>query len=222
MKKILLIIVSLSVVYATATAQNLKKDIFGVRVGLNLSNVLMSTGDIKADNDARIGFNVGFSYQHLLSLATPVYLETGLYFTDKGYKRKINWENLYPTEPGLPEAPSITNAELMYLQVPVLLNYHLITGANTTIRPFAGLYAAYGVGGKIKHDEGYGSTSYKSFGDRGFNRFDFGAQIGVGATLGNLYASIGFDLGLADIGVSKISSSSSKTTNWSLSVGYNF
>ncbi|MDR3226469.1 MAG: PorT family protein [Prevotellaceae bacterium] len=222
MKKILLIIVSLCAVYATATAQDFKKGIFGVRVGLNISNVLMATGDIKADNDARIGFNAGVSYQHLLSSTTPVYLETGLYFTDKGYKRKINWENLYLTDPYLPDSPSRLNAELMYLQIPVLLNYHFITGANTTIRPFAGLYAAYGIGGKIKHIEGYGSTSDNSFGDRGFKRFDFGAQLGVGATLGNLYASIGFDLGLADIGTSNYLGSTTKTTNWTLSIGYNF
>ncbi|MDR3286030.1 MAG: PorT family protein [Prevotellaceae bacterium] len=206
MKKILLIIVSLSVVYATATAQDLKKDIFGVRVGFNLSTATMLYQDSKVTPDSKLGINLGFSYQRLLSTGTPVYFETGLFFSDEGIK--IKNERTHIT----------SNLDLMYLKIPLILNYHIAAlDNNQAIKPFAGLYLSHGIGGKSKKT---GETSINSFSKGMFNTFDFGFKLGTGLAVSKFYFCVTYELGLANI--SADNETDAKNRNWAFSIGYNF
>jgi hypothetical protein len=225
MKKVILIVIGLFAVSTIVSAQGLKKDIFGVRAGLNLANVSMYSegliGKIELDTDSKTNFHVGFSYQHLLIPATPLYLETGLYFTQKGFKYFLDFSKYMVVDPNIELYYVKANSNSMYFQVPLLLNYHFAVAKNITIQPFAGLYLAYGIGGKTKTDNGEKKISEKSFGDDGYERFDLGIRAGIGATFGKIYMSIGYEPGLinisADTGEGRM-----KNENWAFTIGYNF
>ena len=88
MKKLLLTLVVAAVAAGSAMAQNYDKNIFGVRAGLNVSNVSMDYIAPKS----KVGFQVAGVYQRLLTESLPLYLETGLQITQKGCK--FNYVNI--------------------------------------------------------------------------------------------------------------------------------
>jgi hypothetical protein len=210
MRKLLITIISLFAVSAMLTAQDLQPNIFGVRAGLNMANASLSTSGVSLEPDSKISFNLGVSYQRLLAANTPLYFETGLYFTDKGFDCSIA---------GLGSLKS----DFIYLQVPVLLNYHFSVADDIIIEPFAGLYAAYGIGGKTKASaSGLGSESADSFDKDGYKNFDIGLKFGVGAAFNKIYVSVGYELGLWNIAPKDLGLKV-KNQNWALlTVGYNF
>lgn len=84
MKKFLLIVVATMFV-GTISAQDWQKNIFGIRAGANFSNLTFkSSGSISGD--IRPSFHAGFNYERLLLNNIPLYLESGLYYSNKGYK----------------------------------------------------------------------------------------------------------------------------------------
>ncbi|MDR0419897.1 MAG: PorT family protein [Prevotellaceae bacterium] len=214
MRKIVLTIIGLFVISAIASAQELKKDIFGIRAGLNLSHVTLSESaygmSINIETDSKASFHAGFSYQRLLIPTTPLYLETGFYFSQKGFKYSLASEDIDIT----------LNSTAMYLQIPVLLNYHFAVANNIIIQPFAGLYLSYGIGGKTRMNLGNNKISENTFGDDGYIRIDAGIRLGVGATFDKIYLGIGYEPGL--INISNESDITAKNTNWAFTVGYNF
>ncbi|MDR2650952.1 MAG: PorT family protein [Prevotellaceae bacterium] len=221
MKKIMLTVISLFAVYAMVSAQGFKKDIFGIRAGLNSSSIVESAESPIINNGSRISFHVGLSYQHLLIPTTPLYLETGLYFTEKGFKQSLDWGYIRVIDdPDIELDDSKINANAMYLQVPLLLNYHFAVANNITIQPFAGFYLAYGIGGKIKDSGGEYKQSKNIFGD--IERLDIGVKVGVGATFNKIYLGIGYEPGLINIDDTDNNFAAAKNTNWTFSIGYNF
>lgn len=82
MKKLLLTLVVAAVAAGSAMAQNYEKNIFGVRAGLNVSNVSMDYFAPKS----KAGFHVAGVYQRLLTGSLPLYLETGLQVSQKDVK----------------------------------------------------------------------------------------------------------------------------------------
>lgn len=144
---------------------------FGVKAGLNLSNV----SGKNEHGDAKIGFNAGVTLDY--GFTPDVYLLTGLQLTTKGFKMKVLSEKL--------------TSNLMYLQLPVHVGYKLTVAEATKIVFHAGPYAAYGIGGKTGGE--------KSFRDGAYKKFDFGLGLGVGAEFGKIGVDLGWDLGLANI-----------------------
>ncbi|MDR2126509.1 MAG: PorT family protein [Prevotellaceae bacterium] len=221
MKKFTLIFIGFFAVYATVLAQNFKKDIFGIRLGLNSSSMVESAESfgmsISAESGSRISFHVGVSYQHLIVPTIPLYLETGLYFTEKGFKQTLDYSSIPILEPDITINAHKINTNAMYLKLPLLLNYHFILGSNITIQPFAGFYLAYGIGGKMK----IGGGKHNFFGDDRADRLDLGGRIGVGATFDKIYIGIGYEPGLISI-LDGEGDSTMKNKNWAFSIGYNF
>lgn len=176
-----------------------KSTIFGVKAGLNLSNV---GGDI-SESDAKIGFNVGVTLDY--SFTPEFYLLTGLELTTKGFKVD------------LVDATS----NLMYLQLPVHVGYKLPVAETTKIVFHAGPYVAYGIGGKTKAtNTEYGKISANSFSTGGYKEFDFGLGLGVGAEFGKFGVGLGYDFGL--INVVDMDGVSVRNMNGYLTVGYKF
>jgi hypothetical protein len=169
---------------------------FGVKAGVNLSNL---SGDVE-NNKAKIGFNAGVTLDY--GFTSDVYLLTGLELTTKGYKVK--------------EGDYKLTANMMYLQLPVHVGYKLTVAEGTKVVFHAGPYVAYGIGGKISDNE---DDKWDSFGDESAKKFDFGLGIGAGLEFGKIGVGLGWDLGLANInrGEGKI-----KNQNAYLSVGYKF
>lgn len=214
MKKLLLVVVAAMMVGAVS-AQEWQKNILGVRVGANVANMNVDLLDTKA----RVNAHVGVSYERQLLKNLPLYLETGLQLTNKGFKFEYSdWE----------EGTS-TKTTATYLEVPVMVNYKFNIQDVVTVYPSAGFYYAYGIAGKSKATETYDgeSESYEddTFGDEGMKRSDVGFRVGVSAVWKQFVFGIGYEGGFTDLGGSDeedLISIKCKNTNFFISVGYNF
>ena len=154
----------------------------GVRLGPSFSTV--SSDDKALDGgSSQTGLNVGVVVGLSLAGSTPVYLETGLMYNEKGGK------NVY-------EGKKMTY-DLNYLEVPLVVKYIYNVDGGFSVQPFAGGYFACGVGGKIKN---YGDrVAESSFSKKYFKRFDSGLRVGCGVGYDVFYADLSYDIGLANI-----------------------
>lgn len=159
---------------------------YGFRVGLNASNI-SSDSKFLDGNKMATGLNLGFAIGTSLSYSSPIFLESGLYYTEKGGK----------SEKGLDKF----TYDLNYLEVPIVFKYRYFVDRDCSIDPFLGGYLALGVGGEIK--DYAARASYGSFSDtylEHFKRFDAGIKVGCGMTANIFYGEISYDIGLADVG----------------------
>ena len=151
---------------------------FGLRVGLGVATI--SADDRALDGDSpKSGLNVGFVAGIQVAPATPLYLETGLSYVEKGGKN------------------SSYTYGMNYLEVPFLMKYQYNFDRLTSIQPFAGVYCAAGISGKIKEQDQ--RQSHSSFSDNAFKRLDGGLRIGCGLQFDHLYAELGYDIGRANV-----------------------
>lgn len=221
MKKLLLALAGIAFVAGSAVAQDYEKNTFGVRAGVNVANM-----SVKGYSpDSKIGFHVAGVYQRLLTSSVPLYLGTGLSFSQKGCKFGSEIGNIKP------------NA--MYLQIPVMVNYKFNIKDAVTLYPSAGFYYGLGIGGKIK-GEGY---NVDSFGKTGaLKRSDFGMRVSATVEWKKFSLGVGYEFGFMDINknldlnhvdfkdeymryskdVAEIAIPKVKTGNFFISVGYNF
>ena len=175
---------------------------FGLRVGFGVATV--NADDRYLDGDSpKAGLNIGVAAGVQLAPATPLYLETGLSYIEKGGKGGPNGSYSYG---------------LNYLEVPFLIKYQHNFDRLTSIQPFAGVYCAAGVGGKIKEKDQ--RLTQSSFSDDAFKRFDGGVRIGCGLQFDHLYAELGYDIGLTN--VSRDDFNTAHTGCFFANVGVNF
>ena len=155
---------------------------YGLRLGGAFSTV--NSDDRRLDGGTmQAGLNVGLAAGFQLHPASPLFFETGLFYTEKGGK-------------GSYEGNKFTY-NLNYLEVPLLLKYDIPVDRSFCVQPFFGGYLACGVGGKIKD---YGDRkAFSSFDDDGFKRFDGGLRLGLGAQYDLLYLEVAYEFGLANI-----------------------
>lgn len=150
---------------------------YGMRLGLNVSNL---TGDTEGFSGAKAGLNLAGVIGIRVSESTPIFLESGIYFTQKGCsKEKNNYVNL------------------SYLEIPILLKYGIQVSDDIAVLPFVGPTFSYGIGGKMKG--GDGTEKESSFGSGKYNRGDVGIKIGCGAEYNKLYLEAGYQFGIANI-----------------------
>lgn len=117
MKKLLLCLLAITAAISTAWAQTPKKNIFGLRVGMDMSKIsILDTGSgEKYLSELRTSFNIGLTDQVRLLNDKPFYFQFGLMLHNKGGK-------VQATDGGSDIELSL-NA--MYLELPVMLNYHI-------------------------------------------------------------------------------------------------
>ena len=133
----------------------------------------------------KTGLNVGLAMGVNLMREAPLYLETGLYYTEKGGRGRADGTRF--------------TYSLNYIELPMVLKYKYFVDRSLSVEPFLGGYLAYGVSGKIKDfgiREAYSSFSSSPY---SFERFDGGLRLGCGISYDLLYADIGYDIGLANI-----------------------
>lgn len=172
MKKLILTLVGAMMTISLAVAQNYQKNIYGVYAGLNVAKLSVNT-------NSKLGFHVGGSYERLLMNTHPLYLETGIQFTQKGYSLDDEYSG---------------NAS--YLEIPVMVNYKFHFGNTFSLYPSAGIYYAFGVGGKTKEE----SDKYDMFGKMGeFKRSDLGIRVGVTFGIKRFNIGLGYEFGLMNI-----------------------
>ena len=162
-----------------------KQDVYyGFRVGPTFTTV--SSDDQFLDGSSvKTGLNVGMAMGFNIVNYSPLYLETGFYYTEKGGKGKYGGDRF--------------TYNLDYLEMPLVFKYFIDVDNDFNIQPFLGGYLACGVAGKIK-DFGH-REAYSSFSDsqNTFQRFDGGIRMGCGVQYDMFYLDLTYDLGLANV-----------------------
>lgn len=174
---------------------------YGIRLGMNVSTL---TGDI--DMGSKVGLNVAPIIGLRVSDTTPVFLESGLYFSGLGAKK------------------GKSSIALNYLEIPVLIKYGIQASDDIAVLPFVGPTFRYGLfGGKWK-TEGEGKVN--SFGGDRFKRADMGIKLGCGAEYNKLYLELGYEFGIINIAGWKaangIDDGTSHNGNFFVNLGVNF
>ena len=151
---------------------------YGLRLGVNFAGI---SGDY-VDLDTKTGMNLAGVVGLRLSDTTPVFLESGLYYTERGAKKDK------------------AKIGLTYFEVPLLIKYGIQASDDIAVLPYIGPYFSYGIAGKYKipadlnGGEAYNRSSYKRF-----SHWDMGFKIGCGAEYNKLYLEAGYQFGVANI-----------------------
>ena len=154
---------------------------YGLRLGLGVATV--NSDDRYLDGGtAKAGLGLGV-IAGVYMPASPISLETGLLYTEKGGKGNGSGEKF--------------TYSLNYLEMPVVMKYRCDIDGQTSIQPFFGVYGAVGVSGEIKDFQQ--RQAYSSFGNDAFRRFDGGLRLGCGLQFDHLYAEVGYDIGLSNV-----------------------
>jgi hypothetical protein len=168
------------------------KTTFGIRAGVNFQN--LNGKDIEGDKlnyKLKTGFNVGVNAE--IPVAKDYYLQPGVLLSTKGAK--------YADESG--------HINISYIEIPVNFVYKPVLGAGRMLLGF-GPYAAFGVGGKEKNDEGVERdikfqnkvtlSEIATDGGPYFKRFDAGANFLAGYEFSSRFsAQLNAQLGLVNI-----------------------
>lgn len=156
---------------------------YGFRIGPSFSFV--NSDDSRLDGgDWQTGLNVGALVGLPLSRTVPLYLEAGLFYNEKGGRKKLS-------------SGKKMTYDLNYIELPIVLKYIYPVDGHLTIQPFFGGYLACGIGGKIKNFEE--REAFSSFSDDGFQRFDGGLRLGCGVGYDLFYFDLSYDIGLSNI-----------------------
>ena len=155
---------------------------WGARMGLALGKL---SGDVGGYDGMKAGFTLAGVVGLRLSQSAPVFLESGLYYTQRGGKNG-----------------SLT-ADLNCLEIPVLIKYGFNATENVYILPFIGPYFAYGIAGETEYEtkNDAGQTvkekerTYKHF----LNHNDMGFKLGCGLEYNMLYFEVAYQFGVANI-----------------------
>ncbi len=148
---------------------------YGARMGLNLGKL---SGDFDVSG-LKAGLNLGGVVGLRLSSQAPVFLESGLYYTQRGGKDGGN---------------KIT---INYLEIPLLVKYGIKATDDIALLPFLGPYFSYGISGRMKGSNGTVDVDESSFDY--VNRGDMGVKLGCGAEYNMLYLEVGAQIGITDI-----------------------
>ncbi|MCD8303131.1 MAG: PorT family protein [Prevotellaceae bacterium] len=178
---------------------------FGIRAGLNVSNIKSKEGSYSENWGSSVGYHVGVIADVPLA-KNYFYITPGLYFTQKGSKESEG-KYEYKVNP-------------MYLEIPILFSGRYTFG-KAQLQVNFGPYFAVGVAGKEKETE-YGDTEkWDFFGDDGAKRFDAGLSVGAGVTIvKHYYIGFQYEAGLANL--YDDSDEKTRNKNFMISVGYNF
>lgn len=184
---------------------------YGVRLGYNLASISSSNAGV--DMNTYGGWAFGGVYGLQLANSTPLWLEAGVFYSEKGGKTN-NYLSI--SKENNKEYFQEKTTRLIYLQVPIVVKYAFDVADDFYVQPFLGGYLALGIGGKTKLYED--KHSYDSFDD--FHRLDGGIRIGCGAEYQMIYAEVGFDFGIANINDNEFVSA--RNQSFFFNIGVNF
>ena len=166
---------------------------WGARFGITGASL---SGDL--DMGMKVGMTLGGVVGLRLSESTPVFLESGLYYTERGGKKNgttIGYNNF---------------------EIPFLIKYGIQGTDEIAFLPFIGPYFSYAFSGKWKANGESGST----FRGDGLNHMNMGFKFGVGAEYNNLYLEVGYQLGVTN--VSRVDNTSAHSNAIFANFGVNF
>ena len=174
---------------------------YGVRIGMNVSRL---TGDTKVAEvqGVNCGSKVGMTLAGVIGLrlssTTPVFLESGLYVTERGAK-DVGYTNL---------------------ELPLLVKYG-IQADKVAFLPYIGPYFAYAISGKTKVDgktDKVGTFDEKEW--MGLSRANMGFKFGCGVEYDMLYLELGYQVGVTNL--SKANNATVHSGGFFANFGVNF
>ena len=184
MKKIVMLLV-LSVFVVGANAQIVKnldypKVHFGIRGAFTLNSISVSDdylGELDDVFDALPFASAGVALDFKVA-SIPLYLETGLYYMNNGYKYEDSWGE-----------ETLNNHSI---KMPLLMSYHLYFTDNMAVQPFVGPYVGYGID-EERVDYGIRTGLGWNLGRLYVNAgYDFGFEVD-GYRNNTFFATIGFN-----------------------------
>lgn len=209
MKKILLAIVALVAslpTFAQYSSGGFTLDeenlYYGIRIGMNASHIGGDAAKFAPDG-SKAGLTLAGVIGLRLSDTTPIFLESGLYYTEKGGKG---------TDTGVDPVKTNATTSLNYLEIPVLVKYGVKATDDIAVLPFFGPYFATAIGGK--------TNKHSAFNKDYFKHFDTGFKLGCGMEYNMLYLELGYQFGLTNI--SKNDDFSAHNGNFFANFGVNF
>ena len=202
---------------------NSYKNVFGIKAGLNLPNMVWSgivsnpsSSLSTSANDEELCFNIGIFAEFPQSQTFS--FETGLLFTTKGYKWKEDYvSGTYNSSTSLTET-------LYYVDVPLHAKASL-GGLYAIFGPYVGM----GLSGKAIYErtDSSGTKSTAEYdiefgSDKQYKKFDYGLDLGIGLEGKKVQLGLTYGWGLANIINSSDDSFSLSNRVFSMSLGYKF
>ena len=194
------------------TIQSFAQVKFGVKAGLNLSNMTAKDNTRTYSNNykTKTGFHFGVTAEFPISESFS--FEPGMLYSSKGYMYKETDYNV--------------TASVNYLEIPMNAIYKIdLSGAKMLIS--AGPYLGFALSGKYKGTEkGYDFNESIKIGNNADNddikSLDYGLNIGVGAEIKQITIGLQYGLGLANISTYTREGTKSSNKAIGISVGYKF
>jgi len=163
-------------------AQDSKTTQFGIKAGLNLSNLYTSDA---SGSDLLVGFNVGIFDK--LPVTNMVAIQPEFYLSTKGSSVTYNGLVLDGT----------ARFNLTYLEIPVLCVVNVIPSLNVQFGP----YVAYLVDGKVTNVSNISLFNFQqNINVNDYNRFDAGIALGAGIDIGTITIGARYNYGLTKVG----------------------
>ncbi|GAA4042756.1 porin family protein [Hymenobacter glaciei] len=202
---------------AATSAQAQKSVSFGPRVGVNLSNIVLTgtdTGDVKPKSifGAQVGVTADIQFGSFAFQPSLLFTQKGFKVTESGSESFGGVTATYSSERTL---------HINYVEMP--LNFVYTTGGDHGFQVLAGPYLALGVGGNSpyktdvvipgyldEHESGTGSIKFSdrepdnsnsgsNNNDITLRRFDGGVNLGVGYRQGPVQVQVAYAFGFGNI-----------------------
>ena len=180
-----------------------KAQTFGIKGGVNFANMAITASEITFSPKSITGVHIGPVVD--FSLNDKIYFNTGLLYSVKGFKLNVTGETETYTE------------TLNYLEIPLNVALKFPISDKSKFFVEAGPYLAYALSGK---DKVGGESIDIEFGTGSNKRFDAGLGFGAGVELGNIVASLNYQLGLAN--VLDVEGTEAKNKVFQISLAYMF
>ena len=166
---------------------------WGVRIGVNFGGI---GGDLESDK-GRTGMTLAGVVGLRVSETVPLFLESGLYYTERGGENLKGFKDPVLTQEKL-------DGHLNYLEVPAIIKYGFITESDIAILPFIGPYLSMGISGNYKY----------------LKHPEMGFKLGCGLEWNNLYLEAAYQFGVTNI--ADYADYSSHGHNLGINFGVNF
>jgi hypothetical protein len=176
---------------------------FGIKGGVNMSNLYSDSDDID-DENALWGFNAGVFAA--FPIADNIFIQPEILYTTKGAELDYNFAGIEGN----------SKFKLGYVEVPLLVRFNLTENFNIHV----GGYASYLVNAKAK---GEGDFEFEEDLDADdFERFDAGLSAGVGVDFNPISIGLRYNYGLTTIGKERdgVTFPDVKNSNLSLYLAY--
>lgn len=208
--KLLVVVITLTMT-TEVFAQN-----FGIKGGLNLSNMLVKDDSKTYSNNYKIkpGIHLGATAE--FPLAEMLSFETGLLLSTKGFTES-KATMLY----GGRFLKSKLRINLLYLDIPLTVKGSSDLGRAKSFGVF-GPYLGFGLSGKaIETFENSTISNAKNIKwESDFRRPDFGITMGAGVEINSFQIGLSFNLGLANISPNTDGGAKINNRVFGVSVGY--